>query len=162
MAEVKEVPCPFDTKIISKVRYLCSCGLAQPLSKLYFCRHCLDLRCGFCVSHEVDSHYCPNCLENMPSAEARLKKNRCANCFDCPSCGHTLSTRATSMQLQAPTEDGTNVKIVTKKLYYLVCAFCRWTSRDAGLQDQVTDLFYIFSIYYILHILTKAFRIVAK
>lgn len=122
-----------------RVRYYCSCGLSQPLSKLYFCRHCLDLRCGFCVSHEVDSHYCPNCLENMPSAEARLKKNRCANCFDCPSCGHTLSTRATSMQLQAPTEDGTNVKIVTKKLYYLVCAFCRWTSRDAGLPDQVFE-----------------------
>jgi len=40
------------------------------------------------------------------------------------------------MQMQAPTEDGTNVKIVTKKLYYLVCAFCRWTSRDAGLPDQ--------------------------
>ena len=50
-------------------------------------------RCGFCVSHEVDSHYCPNCMENMPSAEARLKKNRCANCFDCPHCSHTLSTR---------------------------------------------------------------------
>ena len=135
--DVKDVPCPFDPNLTNKVLYLCSCGLSQPLSKLYFCRHCLDLRCGFCVSHEVDSHYCPNCLENMPSAEARLKKNRCANCFDCPSCGHTLSTRATSMQLQAPTEDGTNVKIVTKKLYYLVCAFCRWTSRDAGLQDQV-------------------------
>ena len=121
--------CPFDPLITNKIRYMCSCGLSQPLSKLYFCRHCLDLRCGYCVSHEVDSHYCPNCLENMPSAEARLKKNRCANCFDCPSCGHTLSTRATSMQMQAPTEDGTNVKIVTKKLYYLVCAFCRWTSR---------------------------------
>ena len=137
MTSLKEVPCPFDENITTRVRYLCSCGLAQPLSKLYFCRHCLDLRCGFCVSHEVDSHYCPNCLENMPSAEARLKKNRCANCFDCPSCGHTLSTRATSLQIQAPTEDGTNVKTVTKKLYYLVCAFCRWTSRDAGLQDQV-------------------------
>ena len=136
MSVSSEAHCPFDPKINKKIRYLCSCGLAQPLSKLYFCRHCLDLRCGFCVSHEVDSHYCPNCLENMPSAEARLKKNRCANCFDCPSCGHTLSTRATSMQIQAPTEDGTNVKIVTKKLYYLVCAFCRWTSRDAGLPDQ--------------------------
>lgn len=136
MSVSSEAHCPFDPIINTKIRYLCSCGLAQPLSKLYFCRHCLDLRCGFCVSHEVDSHYCPNCLENMPSAEARLKKNRCANCFDCPSCGHTLSTRATSMQMQAPTEDGTNVKIVTKKLYYLVCAFCRWTSRDAGLPDQ--------------------------
>ena len=42
----------------------------------------------------------------MPSAEARLKKNRCANCFDCPSCGHTLSTRATSMTIAAPLSEG--------------------------------------------------------
>ena len=53
------------------------------------------------------------------------------------------------MPIKAPTEDGTAIKTVTKKLYYLACAFCRWTSRDAGLQDQVTvhigDI-YIFSI----------------
>ena len=141
MSNSKEVPCPFDPDVVNRVKYLCSCGLPQPLSKLYFCRHCLDLRCGFCVLHEVDSHYCPNCLENMPSAEARLKKNRCANCFDCPSCGHTLSTRASSMPIKAPTEDGKDIKTVTKKLYYLACAFCRWTSRDAGLQDQVWQFF---------------------
>ena len=88
------------------VRYLCSCGHLQPLCRLYFCRYCSDLRCGQCVSHEVDSHYCPNCLENMPSAEARLKKNRCANCFDCPSCGHTLSTRATSMTVASQQVEG--------------------------------------------------------
>lgn len=28
--------------------------------------------------NQVDSHYCPSCLENMPSAEAKLKKNRWA------------------------------------------------------------------------------------
>ena len=44
------------------------------------------------------------------------------------------------MPIKAPTEDGTAIKTVTKKLYYLACAFCRWTSRDAGLQDQVTVL----------------------
>ena len=67
MSGSKEVICPFDSCVVDRVKYLCSCGLPQPLSKLYFCRHCLDLRCGFCVLHEVDSHYCPNCLENMPS-----------------------------------------------------------------------------------------------
>merc|ERR1719154_721089 len=66
-------------------------------------------------------------------AEARLKKNRCANCFDCPHCSHTLSTRATSMAVPSP-EDPT--KMVAKKVYYLACAFCRWTSRDIGLPDQ--------------------------
>lgn len=113
--------------------YSCSCGSKKPISRLYFCRHCLEIRCGFCVSHEVDSHYCPNCMENMPSAEARLKKNRCANCLDCPYCGHTLSTRATSLAAPSP-EDPT--KMVGRKYYYLACAFCRWTSRDVGLKDQ--------------------------
>uniref|UniRef100_A0A4W5PL00 Dynactin subunit 4 n=1 Tax=Hucho hucho TaxID=62062 RepID=A0A4W5PL00_9TELE len=50
--------------------------IRSPLSTLYFCRYCSELRSLECVSHEVDSHYCPSCLENMPSAEAKLKKNR--------------------------------------------------------------------------------------
>jgi len=69
----------------------------------------------------------------MPSAEARLKKNRCANCFDCPHCGHTLSTRATSIAVPSPEDPS---KMIAKKVYYLACAFCRWTSRDIGLPDQ--------------------------
>uniref|UniRef100_A0A2R8PDL9 Dynactin subunit 4 n=1 Tax=Callithrix jacchus TaxID=9483 RepID=A0A2R8PDL9_CALJA len=51
-----------------------------PLSQLYFCRYCSELRSLECVSHEVDSHYCPSCLENMPSAEAKLK-NRLGECI---------------------------------------------------------------------------------
>ncbi|XP_035669788.1 dynactin subunit 4-like isoform X6 [Branchiostoma floridae] len=115
-----------------RVLYKCK-DYRLPLCELYFCRHCLKLRSKDCVSHEVDSHYCPNCMENMPSAEAKLKKNRCANCFDCPSCKHTLSTRATSVLV--PSADDPN-KAVAKKAYYLACAFCRWTSRDIGLKDQ--------------------------
>uniref|UniRef100_A0A2K6KW47 Dynactin subunit 4 n=1 Tax=Rhinopithecus bieti TaxID=61621 RepID=A0A2K6KW47_RHIBE len=81
----------------------------------------------------VDSHYCPSCLENMPSAEAKLKKNRCANCFDCPGCMHTLSTRATSISTQLPDDPA---KTTMKKAYYLACGFCRWTSRDVGMADK--------------------------
>lgn len=115
---------------------------------------------------QVDSHYCPSCLENMPSAEAKLKKNRyvyihscrslsgfltsshlhpfihswlsvlycrCANCFDCPCCMHTLSTRATNIPAPLP-DDPT--KTAMKKAYYLACGFCRWTSRDVGMADK--------------------------
>lgn len=116
-----------------KVQYMCSCHNLRPITKVYFCRHCLALRCGDCVSHEVDSHYCPNCLEYMPTPEAKLKKNRCANCFDCPSCTHTLSIRATSVQLPNPDEAG---KVTPKKVFYLVCGFCRWSSRDVAIPDQ--------------------------
>ena len=41
--------------------------------------------------------------------------------------------RATSIAVPSP-EDPT--KMVAKKVYYLACAFCRWTSRDIGLPDQ--------------------------
>ncbi|EDO33773.1 predicted protein [Nematostella vectensis] len=151
----------------------CSCHALSPLTRLYFCRHCIKLRCQLCVSHElkekeqieilfmkeivcssalyclslyyagklirvlslflqVDSYYCPNCLENMPSAEAKLKRNRCANCFDCPSCGNTLSTRATAVAVQSDDAKTTQAK----KVYYLACAFCRWSSRDVGIPDR--------------------------
>ncbi|XP_033110123.1 dynactin subunit 4-like [Anneissia japonica] len=122
-----------DLQQYEKVQILCSCGIRSPITKLYFCKHCMKLRCKRCVSHEVDSHFCPNCLENMPSAEAKIKKNRCANCFDCPSCSHTLSTRATSV---AHTDTEDQKKSTTRKVYYLACGFCRWTSRDIGMKDK--------------------------
>nr|CAD7425528.1 unnamed protein product [Timema monikensis] len=81
----------------------------------------------------VESHFCANCLENIPLAEARMKKNRCATCFDCPSCTHTMSTRAVSLSTPNPDDPK---KVTTHKVYYLVCGFCRWTSRDIGLPDQ--------------------------
>ncbi|XP_035893069.1 dynactin subunit 4 [Anopheles stephensi] len=80
--------------LLNRVEYACVCGLLNPLTKLYFCRHCMKLRCGFCVCHEVDSNFCSNCLENIPSSETKIRKNRCNTCFNCPSCQHTLSVRA--------------------------------------------------------------------
>ncbi|KAL5106655.1 Dynactin subunit 4 [Taenia crassiceps] len=125
----------------SRVQGLCSCNRSCPLSQLYFCRHCYDVRCGNCVSHEVDSHYCPNCLENMTSAEAKMRKHRCGNCFDCPSCGHTLSTRGT-LALAPATGTGAmgstsgDSPMTAQKTYYLTCGFCRWSTRESGIPDQ--------------------------
>ncbi|XP_046330476.1 dynactin subunit 4-like [Haliotis cracherodii] len=121
---------------VNLVKYLCTCGKRQPICRLYLCRHCLKLRCGECVQHEVDTPYCPNCLENLPSAEAKMRKNRCSNCFDCPSCGHTLMTRATSLMVANP--DDAN-KSTPKKMYYMACGFCRWTTRDVGMADQLSS-----------------------
>ncbi|KAF5273504.1 hypothetical protein FQA39_LY07521 [Lamprigera yunnana] len=114
------------------VKYVCTCGKLKPISKLYFCRHCLELRCGFCVCHEADSHYCGKCAENLPSSEARLKKNRCGNCFDCPSCHQQLTTRAVPVGPRNPDDS----KSTPTKMFYLLCLFCRWSSRDVGIPDQ--------------------------
>ncbi|XP_050076660.1 dynactin subunit 4 [Anopheles maculipalpis] len=150
--------------LLNRVEYACVCGLLNPLTKLYFCRHCMKLRCGFCVCHEVDSNFCSNCLENIPSSETKIRKNRCNTCLNCPSCQHTLSVRASiatvplhagaeskesspaiedspKMKPASGTPDTTSVapsgtKQVTKKMYYLACLTCRWNSHDIGIPDQ--------------------------
>lgn len=33
-----------------------------PLSRLYFCEDCHQIRCPSCVQDEIVSYYCPNCL----------------------------------------------------------------------------------------------------
>lgn len=132
------------------VKYACTCGLVKPISHLYFCRHCLKLRCGFCVCHEVrriqiasrilyfinifqtDSVFCGKCAENLPSSEARVKKNRCGNCYDCPSCYQQLSTRAATVGPKNPEDP----KATPRKVFYLLCLLCRWSSRDVGIPDQ--------------------------
>lgn len=114
----------------------------------------LFYRCGFCLCHEVDSHFCFNCLENIPSSEAKHKKYRCNTCFDCPSCQHTLSARGTTVVVPATkksssADDDTSTsaaaeavlpadtaKAATKKMFYLSCLACRWTTRDVGIPDQ--------------------------
>lgn len=90
---------------------------------------------------QVDSHFCCNCLENIPSGEAKLKRNQCNKCFDCPSCQHTLSSRATTVQPKKPEGDAGKsaaADLKPKKMYYLTCLACRWTSRDVGIPDQPT------------------------
>lgn len=33
-------------------------------------------------------------------------------------------------------EENKDVKATPKKVYYLFCSLCRWSSRDAGIPDQ--------------------------
>ncbi|XP_060524280.1 dynactin subunit 4 [Cylas formicarius] len=114
------------------VLYACTCGLLKPITRLYLCRYCSELRCHFCLCHEVDTIFCGKCSENIPSAEARIKKNRCANCFICPSCHQDLSTRSAAKGPVNPDD----AKSPIKKTHYLCCYFCRWSSRDVGIPDQ--------------------------
>lgn len=58
---------------------------------------------------------------------------RCSECLECPVCDQLLLTRATTIQVPSP-EDSS--KMISKKMFYLVCGFCRWTTREAGLPDQ--------------------------
>ena len=58
---------------------------------------------------------------------------RCANCYECPSCGNTLSTRATAVAIASGNPEE---KATAKKVFYLACGFCRWSTRDVGIADR--------------------------
>lgn len=62
-----------------------------------------------------------------------MKKNRCLTCYDCPVCQHQLSIRLATSSQRTATEGG---NATPRKVYYLACLFCRWTSRDVGIPDQ--------------------------
>lgn len=108
----------------------------HPLDSLYFCDECDEIRCNRCVTVDISSYYCPNCLFEVPGASVKAEKNRCArNCFECPCCQHTLSLLASDL----PSDVARSVDLTDpvasqgEPPYYLGCSFCRWDSKSIGL-----------------------------
>ncbi|KAI7867827.1 dynactin p62 family-domain-containing protein [Spinellus fusiger] len=99
-----------------------------PLSRLYFCEDCHQIRCPSCVQDEIVSYYCPNCLFEVPTASVKSEKNRCArNCFQCPICQNTLSVVAA----HEPTTP--SAATTAAGPYFLACNVCRWNSQEIGM-----------------------------
>lgn len=103
------------------VKYQCSCSAWYPLCQLHFCRKCAKLKCPICVVEEMDTIFCPYCLENISQTEALQRRFRCQVCNECPMCGNLLGVRSQS------------------DLYYLQCNACQWTTRDLGVPDRRTS-----------------------
>jgi dynactin-4 len=47
-----------------------------PLEYLLYCEDCQQIRCPRCVSEEIVTYYCPNCLFEVPSSNLRSEGNR--------------------------------------------------------------------------------------
>lgn len=115
------------------VSYRCFCGISAPLDTLYWCRFCVGLRCGRCAQHEIDSYFSPDCLdEHMPTAEAKLNRNRCLKCPQCPLCPHALAT--------VPLAAGEAGEAGEGQQFFLECAHCHWSSKAAGWTGTQTAL----------------------
>ena len=143
---------------VDRIKYMSSDNQWHPLCWLHFCRYCAQLRSLDALSHEVDSRFCSNCLETMANGGEMMRKNKCINCFDCPSCGNVLSTRASNVTLTSTAAaadtsiDGSGGSTsgtpdakgggggASKKVFYLACGFCRWSSRDVGMYINQSEV----------------------
>lgn len=47
-----------------------------PLEHLLYCEDCQQIRCPKCVTEEMVTYFCPNCLFEVPSSNLRSEGNR--------------------------------------------------------------------------------------
>lgn len=45
-------------------------------------------------------------------------------------------SKSENVDKKSDTKSETKEKLMTRKMYYLSCFACRWTSRDVGIPDQ--------------------------
>lgn len=97
----------------------------RPLSSWYYSPELKKIvpHHPLCTVEEIESYYCPQCLENFPSSEAMLYKNRCPRleCLACPCCSSVLTTVISHLE-------GTGGGAKT----FLSCGHCYWDSVDNG------------------------------
>lgn len=59
------------------LQYECSCGRLHPhLAFLYWCRHCQAMQCASCTTQQVDTYFCPACLNSVFTTPAFANQNR--------------------------------------------------------------------------------------
>ncbi|KAI9777488.1 MAG: hypothetical protein M1816_004710 [Peltula sp. TS41687] len=54
--------------------------LLYPISHLFYCEDCREIRCPRCVTEEIMYWYCPNCLFEVPSSIVKGEGNK----YVCP------------------------------------------------------------------------------
>ncbi|TRY53025.1 Dynactin subunit p62 [Cryptosporidium tyzzeri] len=106
-------------------------GENHDLINCYYCESCNKLISQEEVKIEVDTYFCPSCLENVPSSEAFSRNFRCINCHDCPKCMATISTN----KLDLGSEIDENNGRIMQHSYN--CGFCHFSlnvnlKMDAG------------------------------
>ncbi|CAG8983501.1 hypothetical protein HYALB_00004302 [Hymenoscyphus albidus] len=101
-----------------------------PLEHLLYCEDCHQIRCPRCVLDEIVTHYCPNCLFEVPNSIVKSEGTRCTrSCFQCPICIAPLSVSAVE-----PQPEGHGVADTAHVgQYVLNCAYCLWSSKDIGV-----------------------------
>lgn len=113
-------------------------GENHDLVNCYYCESCNRLISQGEVRIEIDTYFCPNCLENIPSSEAFSRNFRCVNCHDCPHCMAIISIHKLDSYGDSNENNG-------KANYTYCCGYCNFSldvnreMNQGGEYDMKTD-----------------------
>jgi len=97
--------------------YICNdkCNRRRRIEDLFFCQECGRFSCDQCSATEIDTFFCPNCLNSVLTSVAFQEQNRCQKCVDCPICFQTLTVVQSGLD------------------FHFLCEFCQWNSKSVGI-----------------------------
>ncbi|KAI1173964.1 dynactin p62 family-domain-containing protein [Nemania sp. FL0916] len=108
-----------------------------PLDYLLYCDVCHQIRCPRCVTEELVTVYCPNCLFEVGNTSLKTDGNRCTrSCFQCPICIGPLAVQALESPPQEPallSADNTTSPVAPGP-WVLTCSYCQWNSAEIGVK----------------------------
>ncbi len=54
-----------------------------------------------------------------------------------------IQTPSSNNAANSPIDSTQTTSNQSQKVYYLICGFCRWSSRDVGIPDANTSIFFV-------------------
>lgn len=136
----------------SSTTYLDASGKFKTLENLILCRYSKLLRSEENCDIHIEGYICPQSLSGIAKNECLASKGKSNAFWQCPCCFNVLQVKSDNKifdektgkclgNLNDPSLDQMSVEAgqqtEIKRVFYLYCNTCAWSSRDVNLEDKV-------------------------
>ena len=127
----------------------CKACVLHEMDQKYYCLSCFDNKANkeaITLRYKCAACYCCPCCANpliIRGAPQRSSASAASKSTGGSSGSGQLSpsgsSEAVAVQQQSTSSSSSSPPQASQKVYYLICGFCRWTSRDSGIPDSTSS-----------------------